>query len=107
MKAQHYLGALFMALLGAAIALFTYTKIIDKPSGTLLKDSSNVDLRNAEALLTSLQEQEGQIDFTYAAEQTVHGVVHVRTKSMTGSQGDNPIMEWFYGDRYNRPRKWV
>lgn len=105
MKAKHYLGALFMALLGAAIALFAYSKITDKPSGTLLKDSSNVDLRNAEALLTSLQEQEGQIDFTYAAEQTVHGVVHVRTKSMSGSQGDNPIMEWFYGDRYNRPRE--
>ena len=46
--------------------------------------------------------QEGQIDFTYAAEQTVHAVVHVHTKSMVGGQADNPIMEWFYGDRYSR-----
>ena len=39
--------------------------------------------------------QEGQIDFTYAAEQTVHAVVHVRTKSMVGPQASNPIMGIF------------
>ncbi len=49
--------------------------------------------------------QEGQIDFTYAAEQTVHAVVHVHTKSMVGPQANNPIMEWFYGDRYSKPRE--
>ena len=107
MKAKYYLGALVMALMGAAIALFTYTKIIDKPSGTLVKDSSQVDLRGAEALLTSLSSQEGQIDFTYAAEQTVHAVVHVHTKSMVSGQSGNPIMDWFYGDRNqnSRPRE--
>jgi S1-C subfamily serine protease len=107
MKAKYYLGALVMALLGAAIALFAYTKINDKPSGTLVKDSSQVDLRGAEALLTSLSAQEGQIDFTYAAEQTVHAVVHVHTKSMVSGQSGNPIMDWFYGDRNSnsRPRE--
>jgi len=49
--------------------------------------------------------QQGQIDFTYAAEKTVHAVVHVRTKSMVGPQATNPIMEWFYGERYSRPRE--
>ena len=82
MKIKYLLGSLFMALLGAAIALFAYTKLNAKPSVTLAKDSSKVEVRDAEALLTSLQMQEGQIDFTYAAEQTVHAVVHVRTKSM-------------------------
>ncbi len=107
MKAKYYFGALVMALLGAAIALFAYTKIIDKPSGSPARDTSysKVDLRNAEALMTSLSAQEGQIDFTYAAEQTVHGVVHVHTKSMVGGQADNPIIEWFYGDRNSKPRE--
>ncbi len=107
MKAKYYLGALVMALLGAAIALLAYTKIIDKPSGTLVKDSSRVDIREAEALLTSLSSQEGQIDFTYAAEQTVHAVVHVHTKSMVSGQSGNPIMDWFYGDRNSnsKPRE--
>ena len=72
----------------------------------ITKDSSGVEVQDARAFLTSLQMQEGQIDFTYAAEQTVHAVVHVHTKTMMGSQADNPIMEWFYGDRYSsKPRE--
>jgi len=105
MKAKNLLGGLFMAILGAAIALFAYTKINAKPSGTLAKDSSNVELRDADALLTSLSMQQGQIDFTFAAEQTVHAVVHVRTKSMVGPQAGNPIWEYFYGERYSKPRE--
>lgn len=93
-----------MALLGATIALFAYTRIMGKPSVVISKDSSSVEVQGAKAFLTSMQMQEGQIDFTYAAEQTVHGVVHVHTKAMMG-QPDNPIMEWFYGDRYSRPRE--
>lgn len=94
-----------MALLGASIALFAYSKIIGKPSVAVSKDSSRVEVQDARAILTSLQMQEGQIDLTYAAEQTVHAVVHVHTKTMMGMQPDNPIMEWFYGDRYSRPRE--
>ncbi len=94
-----------MAVLGASIALFTYTKLIEKPFDGVSKDSSSVEIRDARAFLTSMQMQEGQIDFTYAAESTIHAVVHVRTKTMMGSQAQNPIMEWFYGDRYSRPRE--
>jgi len=70
-----------------------------------LKDSSGVGVYNAEAFLTSLQMQEGQIDFTFAAEQTVHAVVHVHTTSTRGSQYDNPIIEYFYGNRSPRQRE--
>jgi len=94
-----------MALLGAAIALIAYTRIVDKPSATVVKDSSQIETPEARAYLTALQMQPGQNDFTYAAEQTVHAVVHVRTKTMV-QQPENPIMEWFYGDRYNsKPRE--
>jgi serine protease Do len=106
MKGKYLLGALFMALLGASIALFAYTRIVVRPSLAVSKDSSKVDVRDAQAYLTSFQTQEGQIDFTYAAEQTVHAVVHVHTKTMMGTQQDNPILEWFYGDHYsNKPRE--
>ena len=105
MKGKYLLGGLFIAVLGASIALFAYTKILGKPSVSILKDSSSVEVHDAKAFLTSMQMQEGQIDFTYAAEQTVHAVVHVHTKSMMGMQPDNPIMEWFYGDRYSKPRE--
>jgi serine protease Do len=105
MKGKYLLGALFMAFLGAFVALFTYTRIAGKSSVAVSKDSSRVEVQDAKAFLTSLQMQEGQIDFTYAAEATVHGVVHVHTKTMMGGEADNPIMEWFYGDRYSRPRE--
>jgi serine protease Do len=103
MKGKYLLGALFMALLGASIALFAYTKIVVKPTAAVMKDSSKVELQNARAYLTSLQTQEGQIDFRYAAELTVHSVVHVHIKMM--GTPDNPIMEWFYGDRNSKPRE--
>ncbi len=94
-----------MAVLGATIALFAYTTIIEKPTQAISRDSSSVEVKDAKAFLTSLQMQEGQIDFTYAAEQTVHAVVHVHTKALVGGQADNPLMEWFYGDRYSKPRE--
>jgi serine protease Do len=105
MKTRYILGSLFMALFGASVALFAYTKLIEKPAVVIPKDTSDIDVQNAKALLTSLQMNEGQVDFTYAAEQTVHAVVHVHTKSLVGMQPDNPIMEFFYGDRYSRPRE--
>jgi serine protease Do len=105
MKGKYLLGALFMALLGASIALFAYTKIIEKPAVTVSKDTSKVEMQDAKAFLTSMQMQEGQIDFTYAAEQTVHAVVHVHTKTMMSGEADNPMLEWFYGGRNPRPRE--
>jgi serine protease Do len=103
MKIKHLLGALVMALFGALIALFAYTKFTDRPSINALKDSSKVELAKANAYLTSLQTQEGQIDFTYAAAETVHAVVHVHIKMM--GQAENPLMQWFYGDRNSKPRE--
>jgi serine protease Do len=105
MKAKYFFGSFIMAVLGAVITLFVYTRFIEKGVPVVSQDSSSVDVQNAKALLTSFQMQEGQVDFTYAAEQTIHGVVHVHTKSMMGAQADNPILEWFYGDRYSKPRE--
>jgi serine protease Do len=103
MKIKYLFGGLLMAIFGASIALFAYSKIIVKPIVTASKDSSNIELQNARAYLTSMQTQEGQIDFTYAAELTVHAVVHVHIK-MAGTP-ENPILDWFYGDRNSKPRE--
>jgi serine protease Do len=105
MKVKNLIGGLIMAVLGGAISLLAYTKLIDKPTVVTVKDSSMIEVPDAKAMLTSYQTPETQVDFSYAAEQTVHAVVHVMTKTMV-SQPDNPIMEWFYGDRVpNRPRE--
>ena len=104
MKGKYLLGGLFMALLGASIALFAYTKIMVKEPVVITKDSSGVEVQNAMAFMTSLQMQEGQVDFKYAAEQTVHAVVSVRTSTMVTGQ-NNPIMDFFYGNDSRQPRE--
>ncbi|MGA1977196.1 MAG: Do family serine endopeptidase [Bacteroidales bacterium] len=110
MKGKYLLGALFMALLGAGIALFAYTKFVYKPAPVVARDSFQTEIPSpkvAQALMTSFQAQEGQVDFTFAAEQTVHAVVHVHTKTMVNDQAENPILQFFYGDNYNnsKPRE--
>jgi Do/DeqQ family serine protease len=105
MKGKYLLGGFFMAFLGAAIALFAYTHLTEKAPASVTNDTSGIDLKNAQAYLTSLQQGAGQIDFTYAADQTVHAVVHVHTKSVLGSDAQNPIMEFFYGRQSQRPRE--
>lgn len=104
MKGKYLLGGILTAFLGAAIALFTYTKIVNRPSVISERDSSGITTAAAQPYLTSMEMQESPVDFTYAAEQTVHAVVHVHTKTVMGNQPDNPIMQFFYGDRQNKPR---
>jgi len=106
MKGKYLAGAVFMALIGAAIALFAYTAMDKKQESVAVKDSSHIETPDAHAILTAFQMQEGQVDFTYAAEQTVHAVVHVRTKTMV-SQPQNPILEWFYGEQYGSRQREV
>jgi len=107
MKGKYLAGALLMGFLGASIALFAYTRITGEQTTAISKDSSKVEVQDARAFLTSMQTQEGPVDFTYAAEHTVHGVVHVHTKTMMSpGQSDNPFMEYFYGNRRNsQPRE--
>ncbi|HLN55345.1 MAG TPA: Do family serine endopeptidase [Bacteroidales bacterium] len=106
MKGKNLFAGLLMAVLGAVIALFAYTRFIEKAPAEVMRDTSGIDTGKAQAYMTSLQQRPGQIDFTFAAEQTVHAVVHVRTKSMMGSQPQNPIMEFFYGPQYQqKPRE--
>lgn len=44
------------------------------------------------------------IDFTYAAEKTVHAVVHVKVESTRSVYQNNPLLEFFYGYRNMPPQ---
>ncbi len=91
-----------MAILGAVIALFAYTKLLSRPSDVAMNAYSNYENQTAHPMHTSFQMQQdggGPVDLTYAAEQTVHAVVHVHVKVTMGPQPENPIMQFFYGDR--------
>jgi len=110
MKAKNLFGAMLMAVIGALVALFAYTRLEGKKENITKKDSLVSVNQEARPLLTSFQQYgaaAGQIDFTYAAEQTVHAVVHVTTSTTVSYRRNmNPIWEYFYGDQYNsRPQE--
>ena len=106
MKAKYLIGSLLMAVLGAAISLFVYTKMLPTPKQAVEGNNSNTELQKAEALMTSLTSQDGQqIDFTYAAEVTVPAVVHVHVMTKVNGEANNPILQWFYGDHNSQPQE--
>lgn len=101
MKGKYLFGAFFMAAFGALIALFAYTRLVDKSPEKITGDISAMEIAEARPVLTSYQEYGGQVDFTYAAEQTVHAVVHVRTTTTIAYQ-NNPLLELFYGPDFRK-----
>jgi Do/DeqQ family serine protease len=106
MKAKYLAGAMLMAILGAFIALVAYTRFIDAPSVSGTSKINVAEGIEAKPVLTSMQLQAAPVDLTYAAEETVHAVVHVRTTSLVSSQYGNPLYEFFYGENYRRqPRE--
>jgi Do/DeqQ family serine protease len=107
MKAKNLVGALFMAAFGAFVALFAYTRLEGRKVENVGNNSLSSGIAEARPVLTSMQQSTaGQVDLTYAAEQTVHAVVHVRTSTIYSGKSSNPIMEWFYGDSYrDTPRE--
>jgi len=94
-----------MALLGGVVALFAYTRLVEKPMNNVAGETLAVVTPVARPLLTSYEIPDGQqIDFTYAAEQTVHAVVHVTTSAKI-NQTENPFFQFFYGDGYNSKKE--
>jgi len=92
MKTQRFSTIFLASIAGAFIALFIFTKYFNKPQ--VVYQYPNQPVKLASYSGTGQQ----AVDLTYAAEQTVHGVVHVRTKSKVETTYNNPIYEFFYGD---------
>ena len=95
MKAKNLLFGVLMAVAGAMIALGVYSHIVGTPKVIYsTEDGTQREISKANAILASFQSQPGQVDFTYAAEQTVHAVVNVSTKSIVRSrQSSNPFYD--------------
>ena len=84
----------FIALLSGGMTLGAYIYFFGKPQVLAVNENGGTPF--VQASLPSYTSTSGinEVDFTSAAEKTVHAVVHV--KNMTVSRG-NPIAEFFYG----------
>ena len=102
MKAKRIAGTVMVAFFSALVALFIYARFFEKPQEVIV-DKGNV-MEQATHLTTTTFVPEGLVDFTDVAGKIVHAVVHVKTETVQQYMGSNPIMEYFYGDRYNNER---
>jgi serine protease Do len=104
MKGRKIITTLIIALFGALIGLFIYTRFLDRNKLVIGDDKARSEIAE-NARYTSMVPQSGVNDFTFAAEQTVHAVVHVKTKTKISSGFTNPLYEFFYGPGASTPRE--
>jgi hypothetical protein len=91
MKTLKFSSLIIASFLGGIIAIIGYSKFAD---------NKQVIYNNPfqPAQLTSYSGTGAEpVDLTYAAQQTVPAVVHVRTKSKIETTYSNPLYEFFYG----------
>ena len=87
------LFTLLVALIGGFVALWAYTRYFDSPK--VVTVSQNQAVRYASI---SSEDQGGLTDLTFAAENSVHSVVHIKVSQKGGIYKSNNIFDWFFGD---------
>lgn len=95
MKRKQIFISILIAIVGGLVAIFAYSIFIGK-NERIITATVNQPIG-----LTSFKpdSNRGSLDFTYAAEKTIHAVVNVKTE-MVRETYRNPILEFFYGDSY-------
>ncbi len=87
------LFTLVVAIVGGLFALWIYTRYFDDPK--IVTVSQEQALRYA----SLLPADSGQLpDLTFAAENSVHSVVHIKVTQKGSYYNSNNIFDWFFGD---------
>ena len=100
MKNAKNLGLTLIIAFGSAfVTLWAYTQFFERPEIVRVEENQAMKYTN----LPSAPQGEAP-DLTYAAENSVHAVVHVKVMSKEDvSAYNNPFYDWFYGgDRSQR-----
>jgi len=96
---KNFTTTTLIAFLGAFIAVLIYAKVFNKPTEIVIKEKQPVQFASMTAPLP-----QGEFpDLTFAAEKSVHAVVHINTTiTQSPYSGGNPLFDFFFGDRgYN------
>lgn len=91
------LFTLLVALVGGFIALWAYTRYFDEPK--ILTVQQEQSMRYASLPTSGVGELP---DLTYAAENSVHAVVHIKVTQKGGYYNSNNFFDYFFGDGGNR-----
>ncbi|WP_346854225.1 Do family serine endopeptidase [uncultured Draconibacterium sp.] len=90
-----------LVVAGAFIAVWTYSNFFDKPDVITVKDEQAAHYIDYPA------DSEQQLpDLTFAAEKSIHTVVHIATKSVRTGQwsSGNPFLDEFFGFQQREPQ---
>ncbi|NBC81931.1 MAG: Do family serine endopeptidase [Bacteroidetes bacterium] len=99
MKTKKIVSTVLIAALGALIGVFAFTFLVDREQNVIVADQNQYSFAKLPANFDS-----NGFDFTYAAELSVHAVVHVKTQAQASSAYSNPLYEFFFGEQQGQPR---
>ncbi|MCF8370632.1 MAG: Do family serine endopeptidase [Bacteroidales bacterium] len=94
MKAKQFIGTIVIAAFVSITSILVYSKF-DKPEVREVPVPTEQAVRFASYSASPAAED---IDFTIAAQNTVHGVVHVKTQFMQADY-NNPLYDFFFGGK--------
>lgn len=98
MSAKRFISTMVIAIAGAFIGAYLFSKFDSKQTSQASADSTVI----VPSHFTSAQTRHigPTTDFTAAAEMSINAVVHVKTVSTSQRQyADNPLYEFFFGPR--------
>lgn len=86
-------GLIVAALTGAIVSVGTYT-YLDKKNGTLVEQVYTAPVQRVNYPMAA---PEGSLNFVEAANNSIHSVVHIKTKVMQGGdKSSNPFYQFFF-----------
>ncbi|PKR80143.1 deoxyribonuclease HsdR [Brumimicrobium salinarum] len=97
-----------LGILGGLLPLFVFMlfnqEYVNNPIEELEIKTSTEEVPSSKISLSSSQ-IDSKLDFTKASEESVHSVVHVKTKVVQSYVQRDPFLEFFYGPGAGRERK--
>lgn len=96
---KNILLAAVVSILCVTVCLVVYTKYFLPKSESVVQKESSTPFQFTSASVAS----EALPDLTFAAEKSVHAVVHITSSiEVQGGQYSNPLYEFFYGERFQQ-----
>jgi serine protease Do len=98
---KKYTLTFLLVLTSAFIAVWIYSSFFAKPQEIILSEQRPVSFVNLPA-----NSQQQLPDLTFAAENSIHAVVHIATQSARGGgwSSGNPFFDEFFGLRQQQPQ---
>lgn len=98
MRTNSFFSTLLIAVVVSIISISVYSHFIDQPAQQESFIPASDPAANARLVSYPAFSSAGTVDFVEAADLSIHGVVHVHTKSIEEQAYFNPFHNFFFGE---------